>query len=317
MNGCEYIGCYDDDGAGRALADQQTQLASTNMTQEICIETCLTGGYSYAGVEYGYVCTTFQSHTHPPSSNPPAWHMGIAEQLTDTFSLATAHSSQCFCGSAITAPHALVVEGSTVSGSGVLVTCVDAAYACTGDEREQCGGFATIDVWYCERNDAVGGGGVGSSSSAVPSGTEAGGPTVSFVGGTSLDISTTTTTTTAAMTIETSTASTSSSSSSSSSPPQSSPPPATTISPSSISPSTSSSSSPATPSPSNTTSTISPPNVPTSATDPSTLPPLSPPLTIGTMSARPSSSSTSSQLGSLSGSTTCSNRTEVFTYTYL
>lgn len=45
-----------------------------------------------------------------------------------------------------------VMEGN-VTASGITLTCGDPDYACTGDDTEQCGGFATIDIWHCPQND--------------------------------------------------------------------------------------------------------------------------------------------------------------------
>ncbi|KAK5115437.1 hypothetical protein LTR85_009897 [Meristemomyces frigidus] len=109
FSGCSYIGCYDDNGGPRTLNYAQTQLNGSAMTQELCVSTCLGSGYPFAGVEYG---------------------------------------SRCFCGQTIAPPHT-VVEPGNVTAAGITLTCTDPDYACTGDDTEQCGGFATMDIWHC------------------------------------------------------------------------------------------------------------------------------------------------------------------------
>lgn len=54
-NGCQYQGCFDDNGQGRTLEMQQS-IPGNQMTQEACTSACLAGGYTYAGVEFGTEC---------------------------------------------------------------------------------------------------------------------------------------------------------------------------------------------------------------------------------------------------------------------
>ncbi len=53
IEGCTYVGCYDDDGGARALTSKQVKMNPKEMTQESCVSACLKGGFAYAGVEFG------------------------------------------------------------------------------------------------------------------------------------------------------------------------------------------------------------------------------------------------------------------------
>jgi hypothetical protein len=48
------VGCWTDNSSqGRALAYPQDSINGANMTQELCLTTCKTGGFPFAGLEYG------------------------------------------------------------------------------------------------------------------------------------------------------------------------------------------------------------------------------------------------------------------------
>jgi len=51
INACSYIGCYTDNGGYMALDYLQAQVASNVVSQELCVNQCILGGYPYA------VCT--------------------------------------------------------------------------------------------------------------------------------------------------------------------------------------------------------------------------------------------------------------------
>ncbi|KAF2237919.1 WSC-domain-containing protein [Viridothelium virens] len=63
------------------------------------------------------------------------------------------YGQECYCDYSIQPPHALVQPGNSQG-----LTCSDRTYACSGNPFEQCGGFGTIDIYYCP---------VSSSSSSV------------------------------------------------------------------------------------------------------------------------------------------------------
>ncbi|KAI1492173.1 WSC domain-containing protein [Biscogniauxia mediterranea] len=51
------VGCWTDDSSqGRALFYRQDDLDSSTMTTETCLNSCLAGGYPFAGTEYGGEC---------------------------------------------------------------------------------------------------------------------------------------------------------------------------------------------------------------------------------------------------------------------
>ncbi|KAK5627899.1 hypothetical protein RRF57_003614 [Xylaria bambusicola] len=51
------VGCWTDDSSqGRALFYRQDNLASSEMTNEKCLKSCLDGGFPFAGTEYGGEC---------------------------------------------------------------------------------------------------------------------------------------------------------------------------------------------------------------------------------------------------------------------
>ncbi|KAK5175239.1 uncharacterized protein LTR77_000376 [Saxophila tyrrhenica] len=115
IEGCAYIGCYDDDGSAPTLELQHLGVDSYSMTREKCVGTCLNDGWAYAGVEFG---------------------------------------RYCFCGNEITSPHVIVTGNKTVPYYGdILQTCSDPKYTCTGDEMQQCGGFLTISIYHCPSMD--------------------------------------------------------------------------------------------------------------------------------------------------------------------
>ncbi|KAK4569587.1 hypothetical protein LTR86_003350 [Recurvomyces mirabilis] len=109
INRCNYIGCYSDNGGYMALDYLQAQVASNVVSQELCVNQCILGGYPYAGVEFG---------------------------------------KQCFCGWHI-GPSSSLVSNGQVAADGLTLVCNDPLYSCTGNRTEQCGGFVTIDIWQC------------------------------------------------------------------------------------------------------------------------------------------------------------------------
>lgn len=51
------LGCYTDDSSiGRTLANQVDTADASNMTTELCLQTCKDGGFPFAGTEYGSRC---------------------------------------------------------------------------------------------------------------------------------------------------------------------------------------------------------------------------------------------------------------------
>jgi len=56
-SGWTYLGCYIDNVSGRALPNGEQVPSGTNaMTNELCQNTCLAGGFSIAGTEYAGKC---------------------------------------------------------------------------------------------------------------------------------------------------------------------------------------------------------------------------------------------------------------------
>lgn len=56
VSGCNWVGCYDDDGPPRALDSRNDNLDRNLMTIDLCVSVCLGRGFTYAGVEYGSEC---------------------------------------------------------------------------------------------------------------------------------------------------------------------------------------------------------------------------------------------------------------------
>jgi hypothetical protein len=71
--------------------------------------------------------------------------------------------NQCLCGHGLNLPPSGATSGT--------YSCTDAAYACTGDQTEQCGGEAAIDVWFCPLPGATGTATIPTSVGSFPAAT--------------------------------------------------------------------------------------------------------------------------------------------------
>ena len=56
VSGCNWQGCYDDDGGQKALGIRVLADSRDTMTIELCLSACLQLSYVYAGLEYGSEC---------------------------------------------------------------------------------------------------------------------------------------------------------------------------------------------------------------------------------------------------------------------
>lgn len=56
VSGCNWLGCYDDDGGNKALNPRVLPDSRDTMTIELCVGECLRLGYIFAGLEYGSEC---------------------------------------------------------------------------------------------------------------------------------------------------------------------------------------------------------------------------------------------------------------------
>ena len=56
VSGCNWHGCYDDDGGDKALNPRVLGESRDTMTIELCVGECLRLGYIFAGLEYGSEC---------------------------------------------------------------------------------------------------------------------------------------------------------------------------------------------------------------------------------------------------------------------
>lgn len=83
------MGCYTDSTSPRALASYATSSTSSN-SPSWCQSTCLTAGYSLAGVEYGFQCFCANSITTSSSS-------GVSVAASDCSEVCPGNSSQT-CG---------------------------------------------------------------------------------------------------------------------------------------------------------------------------------------------------------------------------
>lgn len=137
-----YIGCYGDDTASRALSGKAPGLGSSN-SLEACAAAC--SGYTYFGTEYGDEVSHAPSFVSRLARNATECsvlllHDLLVKRHTRFEGLLTRSTEkQCYCGNTIN-----VESGSGVSGKLQTSGCT---VLCAASPSEYCGGSARLSMY--------------------------------------------------------------------------------------------------------------------------------------------------------------------------
>lgn len=114
-------GCWKESSNGRALQGS-SYVNSTSMTQESCIAFCASGGFNYAGAEYGSECCKSYTILPPHLHN----HFLLTHEITDC--------------------------GNFFLGDSNKTTTTDCNMACAGNSTELCGAGNRLTVFWNGKN---------------------------------------------------------------------------------------------------------------------------------------------------------------------